>query len=188
MYVLDQLDPGERDEVERMMSVFPEIRTELETIQFALEMYATSRGMEPHSRVKHKIKASIENLEKEKAMDLQDLPLISPFSDHTRWLAIVKDMIPKVVPSDEPFMKVLQQSEKGFQALIVSSTDIGDEVHEDVHESFLILKGRCKCTVRKDVRFMEEGEFMAIPLHEHHDVEILSDHVVAILQRVPILA
>lgn len=188
MYVLDQLDAAERNEVERMMSVFPEVRTELETIQFALEMYATARGVKPHSRVKQKLKASIESIEKEKAMNLQDLPLISAFSDHTSWHATIKHMIPEEVPLDGPFIKILQQSAKAFQALVVSSTDIGDEVHEDVHESFLILKGRCKCTVGEDVRFMHEGEFMVIPLHEHHDVQILSDHVVAILQRVPVLA
>lgn len=186
MYALDQLDLNEREEVERMASVFPEIQRELENIQTALERYAHSQAINPHPRVKQKIQDSISNLEKEKEMDLEDLPLITPFSDHNKWMELVKNMIPEHVAKGEMFTSVLQESDKVVQMLVVASTDIADEVHEESHESFLILKGRCKCTVGNDVRFMEEGDFMAIPLYEHHDVEILTENVVAILQHVAV--
>lgn len=186
MYVLDQLDLNERGEVERMFSIFPEIRTELESIQSALELYAQSQGITPHPRFKKKIQDSIFNIEKEKEMSLRDLPLISPFSDHSKWVELVKDIIPDQVAKEEIFTSVLHQSDKVVQLLVVASTNIIDEVHDESHESFLILKGRCKCTVGSDVRYMEEGDFMAIPLYAHHNVEILSDSVVAILQHVAV--
>lgn len=184
MYALDQLDLSEREEVQRMVAVFPEIKAELESIQVALEMYAVSQAIEPPSSVRGKINASINNLEKEKEMNLLDLPLINSFSDHTKWLDLVQDMIPEKVAEDETFTKILHQSEKLVQLLVVTAADIGDETHEESHESFLILKGKCKCTVGNQVRFMEPGDHMAIPLFEHHDVEVLSDNVVAILQHV----
>ncbi|SKB81248.1 cupin domain-containing protein [Daejeonella lutea] len=186
LYALDQLDPNEREEVERMLSVFPEIRAELDQIQSALERYAHSQSIAPPPHVKDKISESITNLEKEKEMNLQDLPLINSFSDHGKWLDLVKDMIPEQIEQNTVFTSVLQQSENVVQMLVVTNTHIPDEVHEESHESFLILKGRCKCTVGNQVRYMEEGDFMAIPLYEHHDVEILSDKVVAILQHVAV--
>lgn len=186
LYVLDQLDPDEREEAERMISVFPEIKAEYEAIQLSLEKYAASCAIEPPARIKEKLRASISNLEKEKEMNLQNLPLITNFSDHTKWMDLVKDMIPDELGDDGMFNSILHQSDKVVQLLVVTSTDIGDEVHDESHESFLILKGSCKCTVGNNVRIMQEGDFMTIPLDEHHEVEILSDRVVAILQHVAV--
>ena len=185
-YALGQLDSNEREEVERMLSLFPEIREEYEKIQGALEMYAASQAIQPSPRLKEKIKESISNLEKEKEMNLQDLPLITNFSDHTKWLNLVNDMLPEDIGKEGMFTSILQKSDKVVQLLVVTSTNISDEVHDESHESFLILKGRCKCTVGNDVRFMEPGDYMPIPLYEHHEVEILSEQVVAILQHVAV--
>lgn len=186
LYVLDQLGSDEREEVERMLSVFPEIRAEYEKIQVALEMYAASRAIQPSPLVKEKIKESISNLEKEEDMDLQNLPFITKHSDHTKWLNLVKDLIPEKIEKDGIFTSILQQSDKIVQLLVVTSADIADEVHDESHESFLILKGSCKCTLGNEVRIMEPGDYMAIPLYEHHEVEILSEQVVAILQHVAV--
>ena len=186
LYALDLLDPNEKEEVERMISVFPEIRAEYEAIQLSLEQYAASRAIEPSARVKEKLSASISNLEKEKEMNLNNLPLITQFSDHTKWMDLVKDMIPDEIGEDGMYNSILHQSEKVVQLLVVTSSDINDEVHDESHESFLILKGSCKCTLGNQVRIMEEGDFMTIPLYEHHAVEILSDRVVAILQHVAV--
>jgi mannose-6-phosphate isomerase-like protein (cupin superfamily) len=95
-------------------------------------------------------------------------------------------MLPEAVEKDQMFTKVLHQSDKVVQMLVVAATHIGDEVHDESHESFLILRGRCKCTVGNTVRFMEAGDFMTIQLYEHHDLEILTENVVAILQHVAV--
>lgn len=184
MYALDLLDAIEKEDVELMISFSPELKKELDSIQHALEMYATSRAIQPRSYVKDKMKDLIVNLQKEAEMDPRNLPLINDYSNHTQWLNLVKDLIPSKAPDDTPFIKILQQTDKISQMLVLSSTNFEDEVHDDEYESFLILKGRCKCTVGKSVRFMGEGEFMAIPLHEHHTVEVLTEAVIAIVQRV----
>ncbi|WP_411274532.1 cupin domain-containing protein [Daejeonella sp.] len=186
LYTLDQVEPSERVEVERMISMFPEIRAEYEKIQDALEIYALSNAIQPRPRIKELFKETISNLDKEKEMNLLNLPLITNSSDHKKWLKLVEDMLPGDIGKDGMFTRLLQESEKVIQLLIVTSNNIGDEVHDETHESFLILKGRCKCTVGNEVRFMEPGDYMAIPLNEHHEVEILSDEVVAILQHVAV--
>ncbi len=186
LYALNQLDAAEREEVERMIAVFPEIKAEFDQIQLALESYAASNAIQPDQRVKVKLQETLSQLEKEKALHLENLPLITPYSDHTKWLELVEEMVPQTLAKGQMFTHTLQQTDKLVQLLVVASTDIPDEVHDESHESFLILKGRCKCTVANEVRYMEAGDFMAIPLYEHHDVEILSDKVVAILQHVAV--
>lgn len=186
MYALDLLDPDEREEAELVISFFPEIRKELDSIQYALEKYADSQAILPRPHVKDKIRESIFNLKKEHELDALNLPLINHLSDHKQWLNLVKDFIPAKWKSDTPFSKIIQQSDNLLQMVIATSVDTLDEVHEDEYESFLILEGRCKCTVGQEVLFMEEGDFMAIPLHEHHTVELITDTVVAIVQKVPV--
>ena len=186
MYALDLLDPDEREEAELVISFFPEIRKELNSIQNALGMYADSLSVRPKPHVKDKIRESISNLKKEQELDALNLPLINHLSDHKQWLNLVKDFIPAKWQSDTPFFKIIQQSDNLLQMVVAISVNTLDEVHEDEHESFLILEGRCKCTVGQEVIFMQEGDFMAIPLHEHHTVELITDTVVAILQKVPV--
>jgi mannose-6-phosphate isomerase-like protein (cupin superfamily) len=186
MYALDLLDLNEREEVERMVAVFPTVKKELDSILHALEMYAISQGMKPAPHVKEKIIQTINNLEKEQEMDPRNLPLINAHSNYSNWLEFIKDI--PVKPEDGRFIKVLQNSPTVVQMLLVSETDFEDEVHEDVYESFLILKGRAKCVIGEDVNYMEAGDFMNIPLHVSHTVEILSGSVTAILQRIAVSA
>ena len=127
MYALDQLQLNEREEVERMIVLFSEVRTELENIQHSLEMHALSKAIQPHSIVKEKIKDAISKLEKEKKLNLQNLPSITNFSDHQEWLELVRNLIPEHLPSDQPFFKILRESNQILQVLVVSQTDF-DEI------------------------------------------------------------
>ncbi len=119
-------------------------------------------------------------------MDLANLPFINRFSDYRNWLPLVKNFGELPLAEDGRHLKILQQDEKITQILIVSTTNIEEETHEDEYESFLILSGSCKCTIGENVRLMATGDYMEIPLHKPHDVELISDSVVAILQRVKV--
>jgi len=60
-----------------------------------------------------------------------------------------------------------------------------DEVHTDVWESFIVLEGECECYIGTDtVVRLKAGGYLEIPMHEHHDVKIISDYVVGIMQRI----
>lgn len=181
LYALDLLQEKEKAEVEKAILVYPEAKAEVDSIQRAIEGFAALSAITPPSHMKQKIVETISNFEKECKMDLDDLPLLNKFSDYRSWLALVKDYIPERL-EDGIFSRVLRDADNLMQTLVVSSTDFEDEIHVDVYESFLMLEGKCKCTVGGQVYFMEAGEYTEIPLHEIHRVEILTPRVVAILQ------
>jgi mannose-6-phosphate isomerase-like protein (cupin superfamily) len=185
LYALDLLQASEKAEVEKVISIYPEVQHELNSIHLAMEKYAASTAVTPPLHMKEKVKKAISNLEKEQTMHLNDLPLLSRFSDHQSWLKLVKDYIPEEV-EDGRFIKFLHHTDELIQMLLVSTTEFEDEIHDDLHESFLILEGKCKCTVDGEVYYMEAGEYTEIPLHAIHKVEMVSPRVVAILQRIAV--
>lgn len=185
LYALGLLKGVEEAEVENIIASYPELREEINNIQLALEKYAASTAILPSLHIKKEIRKTISNLDKEQKMQLNDLPLINRFSDHNNWLRLVTDYIPEQLEGGR-FIKDLSNTATLMQMLLVSSTDFEDEIHTDLHESFLILEGTCKCIVGGQVSYMEAGDYMDIPLHQTHSVEIVSPKVVAILQRISI--
>ncbi|MBC7616231.1 MAG: cupin domain-containing protein [Pedobacter sp.] len=183
-YVLNDLPVDEKRGFERMLRTYPELREELNAIELALQSYATSQKIMPPHYLQEKVVKSLLNLEKEKAMDIEDLPLIDRFSDYKNWLPMVERLGELPLADDGRCVKILRCDEQVTQTLIVSTTDIEEETHEDEYESFLILSGACKCTIGDNIRFMEAGDYMEIPLHMLHNVALVSESVVAILQRI----
>ncbi len=55
LYVTGAASPDERKEVERYALEYPEIKAELDAIEDALNLYATSNGVQPPSHLKNKI-------------------------------------------------------------------------------------------------------------------------------------
>ena len=58
-YVLDVATPEERKEVEKYASMYPEIKSELEEIEKAMNTYVTQHSVEPPSYLKEKILSKI---------------------------------------------------------------------------------------------------------------------------------
>lgn len=183
LYVLDLLTEPEKVNVERMLAAYPELSNELDKIQLSMEEQAVATAVQAPQHLKKLVLDSIDNLQKEKVMDQNDLPLINKFSVHHNWLNFIKSF-GKLELTEGRHIKVLRQDEKVTQLLIVSETAIEEEVHKDEYESFLILDGECKCTVANEVRLMKAGDFMEIPLYELHGVELLTPQVTAILQHI----
>ncbi len=183
LYALNQLSPAEKAEVEAMAKAYPEVQRELRSIQLTFSMLGANSQVSPPARLKNKILSTLFNLEKEKHLDLDDLPLISRHSDYEPWLKAVAPLLPVPLENGR-FVRILQKTPELTQVLLASSTDFEAEIHDDLHESFLILEGRCKCLVGDHSFFLEAGGFTEIPLHVAHSVEIVSARVVAVLQRV----
>ena len=66
--------------------------------------------------------------------------------------------------------------------LVVTKLDVPQEMHDDIAESFFILKGRCTCTIGDEQVTLNPGDHLDIPLHVNHDVKLESPYVIAILQ------
>jgi mannose-6-phosphate isomerase-like protein (cupin superfamily) len=187
-YCLGMLTGDAKIEFEFALLLYPELRAEVDAVQLGLEGYAYTHQVTPAGSMKDKIWATLENINLERQMDLGNLPLINKFTDHKAWLNAVKSILPGNV-QDERFMHLLTETDTVMQMLVMSATDIEDEVHEDVIESFIILDGECECHIGTDrVIRLKAGEYIEIPLHEHHDVRIISDYVVGVMQRIKVAA
>lgn len=185
LYVLALLSETEQKDVAKMLAAYPELHIEIDKIQASLENKALANAIQPSAQLKNRVLDSIENLQKEKLMDMNDLPLINKFSIHHHWLNLVGSF-GRLELVDGRYIKVLRQDDSVTQLLIISETPIAEETHEEEYESFLILSGECKCTVAGVVSFMKPGDFMEIPLFEPHHVELASPQVMAILQHIKV--
>lgn len=186
LYVLGNLDAEGIALVQEMRTKYnAEINTEIISLELFVEQDALRNAIEPSMGFNKKMNGIFTNLEKEHFMSLENLSLISKFSNSDAWL----DLISSYLPADkltERFGKLLRNDNGVMQLLVVSETDIDEEVHEDLEESFLILKGTCTCTIGETSINMGPGDFMQIPLHEPHTVKITSPSVTAILQHVSV--
>lgn len=185
LYVLDQLSFSERIGVEEMIFNYPVLKNELAEIELALENFATVNAVMPAANLADITINNILKSENEQFNDFNELPLIHKFSDAKKWLDLINEI--EMPPADNgKAVKVLRHDDRVCQMLVISSTDIEQETHENEYESFLILKGECKCVVGSEIRMMKAGDFMPIPLHALHHVEILGESVTAILQHVTV--
>ena len=171
LYAVNSLTNDERKGVERMLAMYPELKQELDAIELALESYAKATSIKPPDYLKERIVGSL-------------FPLINSSSDYRNWLSFAKDLEERSLDKEGRYLKVLRQDSHVTQLLIISTTDIEEEIHEDEYESFLILEGECRCKIGDKLTHMSAGDYMEIPLHQTHDVELVSERVVAILQRI----
>lgn len=178
LYVLNLLEISEREEIARMVVLHPRIRQEIYDIERTLEQHALSAGLVPAPGLKTEILQAVA----ESAAAQKKLPqLIHKHAVYQDWLNHVAQHFPEAQTAAN-FMAVITEQENWKQLLVVSSFDIAPESHEDQYESFLILKGKCRCTVGTAVFDLEAGGFTRIPLATTHDVAIIDGPVMAIVQ------
>jgi mannose-6-phosphate isomerase-like protein (cupin superfamily) len=179
LYALGLADTDVNEETGAFRLVYPEIDQELLEIELTMENLAKRHAIVPKTLLKSRIMAAL-NFD-EKTIDLNNLPPTGKYSNYESWLKSVEHLLP-AEPFEDFFAYVLQHNDKISQTLVVTKLNVPDEIHEDVAESFFILKGSCICTVGKDVFTLNEGDYLDIPLHTSHDIRIDSPYVVAILQ------
>jgi hypothetical protein len=185
-YNLGLLNIEERNEIQEALEKYPDLADELNSIAKSLEKLADVHAIPPPSELRKRVLDTLDNLLVESQMNLLNLPIINRFTDHRLWLNSMKPLLPSHVDNGR-FVKVLTQTDTLSQVLIMSSTDIEDEVHTDEYESFVILEGECECHIGDGtVVRLRAGGFLEIPLHEHHDVKIISNYVVGVMQRIAV--
>lgn len=179
-HCFDLFNAERAKELAELRKAHPEIRQELKEIEQTIELLAKSQAIEPDPRLRQKL-LNVLGFADEELLDINNLPPTSKYSSYTSWLKAVEHLIP-AEPFEDFFMHVLQQDEHIAQMLVVTRLDVAPEVHEDVAESFFILKGRCTCTIGDEMVTLNAGDHLDIPLHVTHNVKIESPYVIAILQ------
>jgi len=184
-YCLGTLAAAERTHVEAAASMYEEVRNEIRSIQDTLSIYVAKAAIWPGWELQDPIWGTLENIEKEKALDLNNLPLINKYTDYGNWKKMVRPLMPINVP-DERIVEVLRHTPEVTQVLIISRTDVEDEVHVHEHESFIVLEGECECNIEGQLVRLGPGGYIEIPLHTHHHVKALTPYVIAIMQRIAV--
>jgi mannose-6-phosphate isomerase-like protein (cupin superfamily) len=184
-YCLGVLNDAETAQVDQLACMHPEIRTEIAAFQNALEQYAVAVAEYPSPRLKNNLFDILDNLAKEYSLSAENLPLLSKYSDHKNWLKLVKPMLPASL-EEEMLIKILRNDEEALQSIVWLKNEYPDEVHDNLKECFIVLEGECECHIGSKVIKLGPGDFLDIPLYEHHDVKVIKGPVLAVVQRLKV--
>jgi mannose-6-phosphate isomerase-like protein (cupin superfamily) len=181
-YCLGLLSPDEMEDVVKQAIVHPEIKERIEEYQSALKQYAEEFNTDNAKKRKHQLMKILENLETEENININNLPLISKYSNTKKWLPLAKSILPQTL--NEPTLMHELQDAKGInQFLVWTTADCPYEIHEDVCETLLLLEGKCICRVGEDAYHLSAGDTLIIPLHKHHNLEVVEGPVLLLVQR-----
>jgi mannose-6-phosphate isomerase-like protein (cupin superfamily) len=180
-YVMGWLSPDQQEAVYKTSLRHPEIARELRIIERHLEKLALQNAVEPEENVKIKILEALGFSTYLPILDLHNLPVISEEANHLQWLDALKHLIPEI-PTENFTAIALRNDQHLTQTLVITKSDVPEETHGDLIESFFILKGGCICSVGKETHHLHAGSFLEIPLHTEHTIKIVTPYVVGILQ------
>ncbi|PQJ12389.1 hypothetical protein CJD36_001165 [Flavipsychrobacter stenotrophus] len=184
-YCLGLLTDPEKEMVEGMVKLYPEVKSALLAMQQGLDNYVVEKPIWRKAALRNKIWETLDNINTEEKKDINNLPLINKYSDHKKWLEMVAPMLPATLEEDT-FLSPIQANEHVVQLVTKSITGHAEEIHTDMIESFLILEGDCICQIGDNFTQLTAGGFIEIPLFEKHNVKVLSPYIVAIVQRIAV--
>jgi len=179
-YCLGLLNERDSAFLIRMANFYPEIRSELTAVELTLEILAVAKAVKPPPQNRRNILTAL-GFDDDTPPDLDNLPLLTHDADYQLWLDVCKHLMPGE-PTADLTVKELKSNAGLQQMLIATKTDIPDEEHGDMLESFFILKGQCICIVNDDLFHLHPGDFLQIPLYAKHNIKVLSPYVAAVLQ------
>ena len=184
-YAMGMLSETEKAGVEELCVKNPEIQEELKHLRESIETYAEESAIWPGKELQENIWSKLDNINRENTGDINQLPIVNKYSDYNNWKRIVMPFVPKEFVKDR-IMTTIRHSGGVKQILVMSKTDVEEEVHENEQESFIILEGDCECHIGAHVYRLGPGSFIEIPMHTSHNVRVLSPYVMAVLQHVAV--
>ena len=166
-YYLGQLETPEMQEVERIAKRYPEIRAEIDRTDAALR-HLTTETPALRDR-KENIMRTLHQLQIEQTMSLDNLPLLSRYSNHRQWLEMVRGLEPQGRHNGADY-RVLQETPNLVQTLIWLEDVLEEDGHdpEIFQESILVLDGKCECKLGSEIVRLGPGGFLAIPANTPH--------------------
>jgi mannose-6-phosphate isomerase-like protein (cupin superfamily) len=180
-YSIGALSESERAGVDKVCAQYPEIKYELRQLQKTIEEHVAATAVSPVAAMQDAIWSKLDNINREKTGNIRELPVLNKYSDYNNWKRIVVPFMP-VEPDSDRIVKTIREEGGVTQMLIISKTDVEEEIHIHEQESFIILEGECECHIGDDVYRLGPGSFIEIPLYTRHNVRVLSPYVVAVLQ------
>lgn len=187
LYVLGMASDEERREVDRMAGLYPEVAQEIDQITAALIEQAEKSCPAPNPTIGAFLAAMVDYTERLQGGEAPTSPPAlnkdSRMTDFASWL----NNPDAVLPADfEAFhARIIGYSPEYITAIAWLRYGAPPETHKREFERFLILEGTCDITIDKIVHQLVPGDYLEIPLHLSHHVQVTSDMPCkVILQRV----
>jgi len=187
LYVLGMASSEEVREVEHMAGLYPEVKVEVDRITEALMEQAEKSCPAPNPTIGAFLAAVVDYTERLQAGEAPAFPPAlnkdSRISDFAQWL----DHPDAVTPADfEAFhARIIGYNPQYITAIAWLRYGAPPETHKREFERFLVLEGTCDITIDNTVHQLVPGDFLEIPLHLSHHVQVTSDiPCKVILQRV----
>jgi mannose-6-phosphate isomerase-like protein (cupin superfamily) len=184
-YCLGLLTQEQYKEVAQWAAVQPAVQQNIDRYMTELEQRLCKQSKALPESLKSKTLHLLHNLKVEQEGDLNEKPMLNKYSDYRDWLRLVQPLLPEELDQDI-FIHEIHKDDHVSQTLIWTAVDYPDELHTDVHESFIILQGTCRCYIDGDAIELGPGGYLEIPLHKHHDVQVLQSPVLAVVQRLKV--
>ena len=184
-YCLGALTPEEMKGVAQQAALYHEIKNEIDEYESALKDYAAEFVLNKKENIKENIFDIFNNLEIEENINAENLPVINKYSNAESWLHFVKPLLPAKL--DAPCLLHDLHAKDGVDQFVFWTNEgLPYEMHRTTQETLLVLEGKCRCHIEGEVHELNPGDFLSIPLHKAHNVEILEGPVMAIIQRIKV--
>ena len=175
-YVLGFATEAEVEEVEEMAAIYPEIRQEIMEINIALEKYAFDNAIEPDPTIRPFFLATIDYTERLKNGELPAFPPLlnsrSTPHDYKTWLSREDIFLPADAP--DVFAKIIGSTPEVTTAIVWLRDMAPQEAHSDEFERFLIIEGACEIVIGNKIHKLVASDYLEIPLHQNHHVQVTS--------------
>ncbi len=176
LYVLGVAGAKEKEEVERMALLYPEISKEIANISAAIETYGHLQAIVPDPTIKPFLMAMIDYNDRLANGEQPSFPPVinehSSISDYEAWINREDINLPD--DFKDFHAKIIGYTPGALTAVLWIKEGAPEEIHQHELEKFLILEGTCDITIEGDVYHLGAGDFLSIPLYKKHHVSITS--------------
>lgn len=187
LYVLGMASDDDMRELERMVALYPEVNAEIEKITAMLMEQAEQKSPELNPTIGAFLTATIDYTERLQAGETPSFPPAmnkeTRIIDFAEWLNHPDADAPADLGAFHA--RIIGYTPEQITAIAWIRYGAPPETHEREFERFLILEGTCDITIDNTVHHMAPGDFLEIPLHLAHHVQVTSETPCKlILQRV----
>jgi mannose-6-phosphate isomerase-like protein (cupin superfamily) len=187
MYVLGDITPHEKEEVEHMALLYTEVAGEIKAIDQALQQYALLNTVAPDPIIKPFLMAAIDYSERMmNGEEISHPPMLtenSAITDYSAWLQREDMTAPQQL--NDVHAKIIGYTKEMITAIVWIKEMAPQEMHDDEIEKFLIVEGTCNIIIEDEVHQLKAGDMLSIPLYKNHLVKVTSSiPCKVILQRV----
>lgn len=178
-YALGIASEEEMKQVEASIAKSPQLAAALEEINQALEGFALAHKKRPRSSLKHKIMDAVFSEGESSSPHIQTEKSLAHWATQITEHRAPDDL-------DNIYSIQLEKTPERRTLLVWIKDKLPEETHDKYLESFLVLTGSCTCYFHgKEVRKMQAGDSMEIPLNTPHWIAVTSDEPLQlIVQRI----